>query len=218
MRAFFLKYLVAGLCAFALGCTKGVPDFAALDTSNVPQPVFESNQTEKTIQATSGAQTPSITGTCDRKIRSIVAQVMDQDTQPGSLDAVSVVASVTCRSDGKFSFTLKGLTDLGCTLVEGKTYEVRLRGVTSAGISRESSLKIQYFSATGGSTNRLTVKAGGTLNSPGPRVLSSTNFKATLSIGNKMHGRSVDPSAQPQVNSSSGGTFKAKIGAAAAAN
>lgn len=201
----------------SLGCTKGDPGFDVLDANNVPQPLF-GGQTSKTVQTQTVADTPAINGECDYKIRGITAQVVGIDgaDQPLSRIANSAV-TVTCQSDGKFKFTLKTLAGLGFNPVMGTTYEILLRAQTSAGVSKASTLKIFY--ANVGGTSRVTVTSGGTLSGSAPRQVASTNFKAVLRVDHRMPDYATPGSTGAmQVQTSSGGNFRAKMGAAASAD
>jgi hypothetical protein len=172
-----LILLIGGavLAAATLGCTKGTAGFDLLDADSIPQPLF-SGATIKAISTTSDSTTYLISGECDRKIRSIKARAVGVSASAGDLDGIAVSApTVGCGSDGKFSFELKSLADLGYAAAEGGTYEVQLRGSTSAGLSNPSSIKITYVNANGGGRKRVTVNAGG-----GRRLASSASFKAEI--------------------------------------
>src|SRR5262249_25920031 len=139
-RWFFCSALLA-----SLGCTQANPGFDVLDASNLPQPIFDNSSTKKTIQSRTGSEKPTISGTCDFKIRGITAQIVTVDSVPGTVDHVAGnTPSVTCQTDGKFSFQLKSLTGLGFALTEDQTYEIQLRALTSAGVSKPSSLFVHY--------------------------------------------------------------------------
>lgn len=220
MRTRFIRvFFCAGLLS-ALGCTKGVPGFELLDVESIPQPLFDNGSTSKTLQSATGAETPQIDGTCDGKIRAITAQAMDIDTLPGFLDNVTVSpASVTCSSNGKFSFQLKSLTGLGYALTEGKTYEIQFRSVTSAGASRASTLKIRYSTEAGSGSKRIHLTQGGTLSSGAERKVASANHIGIFNIVNRMPSYgSASLEGAMAVQVSSGGNFKAKFGAASAAD
>jgi len=213
-----MRIFVAALpFLLSLGCTKGDPGFNVLDVNNVPQPLF-GGQTTTTVRTQNKTDTPAISGECDYKIRGITAQIVGVDNADQPLTHISNAAvTVTCQADGKFAFTLKTLADLGFTPTMGSTYEILLRAQTSAGVSKPSSLKI-FFADIGGSS-RATITSGGTLSSGAPRTVASTNFKAVIRVDHRMPDyASPGSSGAMTTQISSGGSFKAKMGAAANAN
>jgi hypothetical protein len=213
------KLLASVSALIALGCTKATPGFDTLDSSSIPQPLF-SGATSETVSTTSNSTTFSISGTCDFKINSIVAQAVGAGSQ-GALSAVSVgTPTVDCQSSGKFSFTLKSLTDLGFSASENQTFVVNLYGMTTSGLSRASSINISFASPNSNGPKRMILTSGGTeSSSSGPRLATSTDFKAEIRVDHRMLNY-ANPSVTDAmtVQTSSGGNFKAKIGAAASAN
>src|SRR5689334_15693976 len=110
MRTCTFRWLFCSALLASLGCSKVDPGFDTLDANNLPQPIFDNSSTKKTIQSKTGSETPTISGTCDFKIRGITAQIIPIDSNPGTLDHIAGnTPAVTCQSDGKFSFQLKSL-------------------------------------------------------------------------------------------------------------
>lgn len=173
-----------------------------LDEDRIPRPTFAGNTTID-LSTSSASGTFAISGECDQKIRAIMGQAVGTATIFSTLSSLAVSSvSVTCATDQKFSFTLKSLTDLGFTPQAGETYEVQLRGETSAGISKPSSIKITFTNGSNGVQPALA--SGGGLQSP--NVISATGdglFKADVRVG----GRGVASTSNP--------AFKAKVGKAA---
>lgn len=181
MRSDYLGFITLTL-ALNLGCTKGAPNFASLGADNIPMPMF-SGKTETSLSATSSTETFSISGDCDSKIRDITGKANGTATAFSSLSAMAVSGvSVDCGTTGRFSFTLKSLLDLGYTPVNGKTYDIQLRAVTSAGTSNPSTIHITY--TPGGVPFRIT--SGGTTSSSLERVASGSVFKAEIRIGHQI--------------------------------
>lgn len=183
-----------------VGCTKTAPEFEVLDEDRIPRPQFAGN-TVLSLSTSNSASTFNIQGECDQKIRAIMGQAIGSAVSFSGLSALAVSGiSVTCAADQKFSFTLKSLADLGFTPQAGETYEVQLRGETSAGISKPSSIKITFTAA-----GLRTILAGpGGLQSP--NVVATTGdglIKAEVRVGGKGFATTANPS------------FKAKVGNAA---
>lgn len=121
-----------------------------LDEDAIPRPKF-SGQTTKNIATSSKTATFAISGECDSKIRSIVGAATGTNSTFDSLSSLATsTVSVTCSTDGKFSFTMKSLTDLGFTVNDGETYEVQLRAMTSGGVSKPSYIKIAFTQGASG--------------------------------------------------------------------
>lgn len=191
----------------ALGCSKATPTFDLLDEGAIPMPRFN-GATVKNLSATSGSQEFTINGECDRKITSIKAQVAGVTTTFTSLSDFSVTAPViACSSTGTFTFKLKSLSALGFTnLTDGTRYEVRLRGMTSSGLSRASVIYITYGTGLGNKHIRI---AGGGVHGGGDDAsrAQDATFKAEISVS---HTAKQDPltSAYP-----AGGGFILRTGA-----
>lgn len=182
MRSIYLG-LITLMTALNLGCTKGAPNFASLGADNIPMPMF-SGRTETSLTATSSTETFAISGDCDSKIRDITGQANGTATAFSSLAAMAASGvSVDCGATGHFSFTLKSLLDLGYTPVNGKTYDIQLRAVTSAGTSNPSTIHITY--AAGGVP--FTITSGGTASSSVERVATGSAFKAEIRIGHQIN-------------------------------
>src|SRR3569623_1638265 len=130
------KHTLAIVFSFiTLGCTKGVPGFNTLDSSNLPQPLF-SGATEESIVASSPLETFAISGDCDSRITDIAGSAEGTASTFSTLSAMATSGvTVGCSSSGHFSFTLKSLTDLGYTPANGTSYNIDLRGVPSGGIA-----------------------------------------------------------------------------------
>lgn len=179
-----LRVLILGQFLFALACTKATPEFELLDQNAIPQPKFN-GATVKNLTTSSSALTFAITGECDQKIRSIQAKAVNATASFAALDSVANSSpTVQCSSNGTFSFTLKSLTGLGfASLTLGNTYEVQLVGMTSAGLSRPSSIYISYSNGTGNPNLKIT--AGG-IHGGGDNAFMATDgtaFKAELHVG-----------------------------------
>lgn len=165
--------------AFATACTQATPDLTVLDEDAIPRPKF-SGDTTKNISTSSSTNTFAIAGECDSKIRSIVGSATGTNSTFDSLSSLSAsTVSVTCSTDNKFSFTLKSLTDLGFTPVDGQTYEIQLRAQTSGGTSKPSYIKITYAQAFNG---RPTLITSGT-----NTVTDGANLKAEVRITNRQN-------------------------------
>jgi hypothetical protein len=202
------KALILFMAASAVACSKAKTDFELLDQDAIPQPKF-SGQTVKNLTASSGSATFNISGECDPKIKSLKARPSPIVSTYASVSDYTVSApTVNCSSSGTFSFELKSLTALGFTpLVEGHTYEIQLTGMTSAGLSRPSYIRITYQSGAG--NRNIWLAAGGIhnaaasgLGADAAMTASGGAFKAQVSINYI----SKDPTAFP-----SGGAFKARL-------
>lgn len=177
--------LITGLVMFNLGCTKGKPDFASLGGDGLPQPMF-SGSTQTSLTATTPAQTFSISGDCDPKIQDIAGQAVGTASIFATLAAMSTTAvTVDCANSGHFSFTLKSLSDLGYTPVNGKTYDIELRAITVAGVSNPSTIHILYSPGAGPDPKRLLITSGSTLSGSGARLSTGSNYKAEIRIGTR---------------------------------
>jgi hypothetical protein len=180
------KILILILSTITLGCSKGTPEFALLDQNVIPQPKF-SGLTTKNISSSSDSETYQISGECDPKIRSLSAMPVNVVSSFSTIDSYTVSnATVNCASTGTFSFELKSLTALGYTVSQNTTYEIQLRGLTSAGNSNPSYIRIRYTNPVG--APRLTL-AGGGVHSASTLVgrrISSVNFNADVTM-NYLH-------------------------------
>ncbi|MGE0526006.1 MAG: hypothetical protein AB7G93_08875 [Bdellovibrionales bacterium] len=191
---------------WALGCTQAETEFELLGGDSLPRPLF-SGSTVKNLTTSSDSSTFNINGECDSKIKAITGLATGTTAMFSTLNALtSSAASITCRTDGKFSFTLKSLVDLGYVAEEGKVYEIQLRGVTSAGLSQPSYIRITYASPNSNAPKRFLITSGGTESGSGAREAVSSSFKAQIRLSN------VSDATQIK----SGTSFTAKIGAAAA--
>lgn len=177
------RLLLLLLASLLVGCTKGTTEFTTLDSSNLPQPLFNGAMSTS-LSATSDATTFSISGQCDSKIRSIQAQIIGVgDTQTDLNHVATSSPTVTCTSNGTFSFTLKSLADLGFTVAENQTYEVQLRGDTSVGLSNASTIMIKFNNPDSNAPVGTLVTLGGTESSTSSRQSTSTHFKAIVRVG-----------------------------------
>ncbi len=194
---------------FSFGCTKGAPTFETLDSSNIPQPTF-SGLTYKSVTTATPSATFPILGECDPRISGLLASAVGvSGSQSINSFAVSTV-SVTCASDGKFSFTLKSLTDLGFTISDNRTYQVEVRGITDAGISRPSTIRILYLAP-----KRIFITSGGTQsNTVGPRLSIGTTFQAEVRLGHLIN----DYSNGAEMKAKTSASFIMKSGAAESAD
>ena len=191
------------LGAGALGCSKGEPSFEVLGTDNLPRPTFNNNgSTTLSLTTSSSTSTFTVSGQCDAKIKGLVASA------PGAVNVTSLSdmvtgLSVTCGTDGKFSFTLDSLADLGFAPVEGQTYEVQLRADTSGGVSKASLIRLTYSSS---SRRPVLLTAG----SGHPTDGSPTGFSADVRLSERHHpGLATDGSP---------GGFSAVVGVRGGAN
>lgn len=115
-----------------------------LDQNAIPQPTFD-GQTEKSLTRQSNIETTVIQGQCDPRIRAIRVALDGYGAVAGDLARVSVGApTVTCASNGSFSFTLESLADLVGIATPNQTYRLNLRADTAGGISNPSTLSILY--------------------------------------------------------------------------
>ncbi len=173
------RFLILILAGSLMACSKATPDFELLDPDAIPQPKF-SGSTTKSINTTSDTATFQITGQCDPKIRSLNGRAVNIATAYSSVDNLTISgATVACATSGTFSFELKSLTGLGYTAVVGQTYEIELRGMTSAGNSRPSYIRITYSSPVG--APHLLLSGGGVHSGLDPaNRLFSTTFQADV--------------------------------------
>lgn len=200
---------LAGLALFAVGCSKAKTQFEVLDQNAIPQPLFSGAKT-KQLTTSSGSETFTITGECDQKIKSITGSTVGVMNSFSSIDSISTTTvTVDCKASQTFSFTLKSLNALGFTsLVNGQIYEVRLKGVTSAGDSNPSSIFIRYESSP---SAQLRVLAGG-VHGDGASGAGDTARSVTLGPGSfraQMRATSTESTTQ---TSSGAGTFRARLG------
>ncbi|MGE3760338.1 MAG: hypothetical protein AB7H97_21415, partial [Pseudobdellovibrionaceae bacterium] len=157
----------------------------------------------KNISTTSQSATFAISGECDSKIRSIVGSASGTNSTFDSLTSLAVsTVSVTCSTDGKFSFTLKSLTDLGYSINDGEIYEVQLRGVTSGGVSKPSYIKIAYSQ---GANGRPILITSGT-----NTITDGANLKAEVRITNRQNITAAV--SGDDTSSKTGGALSATIG------
>jgi hypothetical protein len=208
-----LRILILIMAASALACSKATPQFDLLDPNAIPQPKF-SGATVKSINSSSDTDTYAITGECDPKIQSITAMAVGVASSFASLDSVAASApTVACSSSGTFSFSLKSLVTLGYSVAEGTTYEIQLKGFTSAGLSNPSYIRIRYASPV--SAPRLMISGGGVHSTPtneGRRLSSMSmtpNFQAVVRMNYMQHPHHV---TEDHLSTSSGSTFKAHLG------
>lgn len=170
--------LILSCLLLQAACTQGTPELTVLDEDVIPRPMF-SGSTVKQMATSSSTQTFSINGECDSQIRALQGSATGTNSTFSTLAAMSVSSvSVTCSTDGKFSFVLKSLTDLGYTATEGQTYEIQLRGETSGGISKPSLIKIMYGAAANGRPILIT---------SGTNTAINGNLSAEIRITNKQN-------------------------------
>lgn len=167
MRSAFYRYIFAAIALlFSAACTKGTPAFDVIDESSIPQPTF-SGITTKSIITGSDANNFLIKGECDPKIRDLKATPLNTTVSALSLrEMTSSPITITCASNGKFEFELKSFRDLGLTPSEGMIYEIDVQGVTSAGLSRASRIRITYSTLVGGEGQKQ-ITSGSTRNATG---------------------------------------------------
>lgn len=166
---------------FLAGCTATTPEMELLDSSAIPQPLFYGSKVQN-VTTDSSTATFSISGQCDTKISAIVGIAVGTTGTLSTLNDIAVApATVECSNNGTFSFDLKNLTDLGYTVSEGQTYEVQLRGVTTAGVSNPSSIRIYYTTVRG--ANRI-ILTGGAIHGGGDSANKATSglFSANIFV------------------------------------
>lgn len=152
------RILILGFLSFGLACTKATPEFEQLDPNSIPQPKFNGATAKTVTIGSSASPVGTINGECDPKIKSIQAMIVGVATGfSGDLSPIATSSTVSCTSAGTFTLQIKSLSDLGFSpLVLGHTYEIQLKGMTSAGLSRASSIYIQYMSSLGNPNIRVT--------------------------------------------------------------
>jgi hypothetical protein len=175
-----------------------------LNEDAIPRPKF-SGSTTKNLATSDSSATFGIQGECDPKIRSILGSATGTNATFDSLSSLAVSGvTVTCATDGKFSFTLKSLSDLGFTVTEGETYEVQLRAETSGGTSKPSYIRIFYGASAGGQRPILITSGTNT-------ITDGTNtLKAEIRVGNRQN---ADPApVGDDTSTKTGGGLSATIG------
>jgi hypothetical protein len=206
--------LVIVFSFITLGCTKGVPGFSTLDSSNLPQPLF-SGATEETITASSPLQTFAISGDCDSRITDIAGSAEGTAKTFSTLGAMAVSSvSIDCSASGHFSFTLKSLADLGFSPDSGLTYNVDLRAITNGGISNASVIHITYSPGAGPDPKHILLTGGSTASSSGERVALGSGIKATLRVSTRAPASS-DHSVADAMTTKTGTHIIMKMGPAA---
>lgn len=144
------RCLILAACFPLLACTKGQPDFQVINESSIPQPTFMGATLKSIITGSSTKDFP-VNGECDPKIRDLKATILNTSVSATSLrDMTNAGITITCASNGKFHFELKSFSNLGITPTEGMIYEIDVQGVTSAGLSRPSKIRITYSTLVGG--------------------------------------------------------------------
>ena len=193
----------------SVGCTQATPEFEVLDEDNIPRPTFD-GEFSKVFPTDNGASTFAVSGECDRKIRALHGMPVGlTSTFEASMKSLVVSGvNLTCSSDGKFSFELKSLTDLGFTPVEGKVFEIQIRAETSAGFSKPSTIRIAYSKAAG--TKHPTIVTAGSVLGGGDRFAQGTTYKAEIRVGNKILNSA--PTSADDVMFKTGATYKARVG------
>jgi hypothetical protein len=182
----FRAPVISVLTLITLGCTKGAPTFATLDSGAIPQPKF-AGLTEETINASSSTETFAIFGDCDSSITSITGDVVNGASTFSTLTSMSASPiTVDCANSGHFSFTLKGLSSLGISPQNNQTYDVQLRGITSGGVSNPSTIHIAYSTNGGPDSKHILITSGSTLGGGGTRFTSGTVVKAQIRVTNKL--------------------------------
>ena len=196
----------------AVGCTKATPEFETLNEDSIPVPTFNGSKTKNIVTGNAG-ETFTINGECNAKIRDINGLAVGTASSFATLTGLATSAiNVTCSTDGKFSFTLKSLTDLGYTPTEGTVYEIQIRGETSAGMSKASAIKILYSTAAGSSRPVRVVSGAVVGGADGTRAVGSTfqgDFRVTHQA-NQLAG--ATQSSPDEVIWKAGSTFKARVG------
>lgn len=167
------RFLILVLALSAVACSKATPEFDVLDESAIPQPKF-SGSTVKNVTVSSSTSTIAISGECDSKIKSIVARAVGLSSGFSALsDLTATAPTVACSNAGTFSFDLKSLSALGYSgFYDGKTFEIQLKGMTSSGLSRASSIIITYSTGAG---NRDIWIAGGGIHGGGDSAFTATS-------------------------------------------
>ncbi len=206
---------IALLCLILIvgtGCTEATPQFEDLGEEGIPRPKFSGSYL-KQITTGDNLQTFQINGECDKKIRSINGFAVGTTSTFGSIHSLAVSGvNVTCSTDGKFSFELKSLSDLGYTVTEGSVYEIQIRSETSAGMSKASLIKILYSTTAGGS-RPIRISSGGILGGGDGARASGTAFKADIRVSHQLNHDAVAPQASSEeAYEKSGSSFKARIG------
>lgn len=195
----------------AVGCTKATPEFETLNEDSIPVPTFNGLKLKNIVTGNAG-ETFTINGECNSKIRDINGLAVGTASSFSTLTGLSTsTINVTCATDGKFSFTLKSLTDLGFTPTEGTVYEIQIRGETSAGMSKASTIKILY-STSAGSSRPVRVVSGAVIGgADGTRAIGSSfqgDFRVTHQ-GNYLTAPQLSPD---EVIWKQGSNFKARVG------
>lgn len=204
------RALLYGVFLLSMGCTKGVPDFSTLDESSVPQPLFSGSTTKVILVGSANALIP-VSGECDPKITDLLAIPVGV-ASPSSLSSyVTGAITVACSSTGTFSFTLSSLSAIGFSIVDNSIYEIQLRGVTSGGISRASTIRLSF--AQVGKPQRVYITSGSNeSNAVGARRVASATYQAEIRLGH-MSNNALTNMNEAIIKSSA--TYKFKGGAAA---
>lgn len=187
--------LIFSTAAAVVGCTKSSPSFEGLDSSNLPQPLF--NGRSSVIKETASPATLyQVDGQCDPRIRDIVASVREGSSASGPLNTIATSVSVQCATHGRFSFVLKSLTGLGITPAEGQTYHVDLRAVTLGGLSQASTINIHFSALNGPDEKHLLLTSGSAKES------TSSSYSAVIRIGHRAPAYTGAPKADEVERSS----------------
>lgn len=166
MRSSFHTCLILTGCLVLAACTKGQPDFQVINEDRIPQPTFLGATTKSIITASSTTDF-LINGECDPKISDLKATALNPSVSASSLrEMTNSGLTITCPSNGKFQFELKSFSGLGISPTEGMVYEIDVQGITSAGLSRASKIRITYSTLVGGEGHKQ-ITSGSTRNARG---------------------------------------------------
>lgn len=129
--------IILGFCAISLGCTKGNPNFAVLDSTAIPQPVFTStNATTAAVQITDAGLPIATSIKCNTKFDSFLAAANTGYSNQS--------ISATCGTSGTIAVSLDSLMAMHFTISDNSNYDIMISAVTDGGVSQPSVLHVQY--------------------------------------------------------------------------
>lgn len=149
MKINFTRCLIIATFGLLSACSKGQPAFQLISDEAIPRPTMEKSYV-KHITTGDSSRTFDIAGECHPKVSDIKATVVGSSASALSLRESAQNVTIACSSNQTFNFTLRNLTDLGFTIADNTTYEIQLQSVTSAGLSKPSSILIRFKQNAGG--------------------------------------------------------------------